>query len=280
MEIEKFSIVRQSPSVNLINDAIEFVLTKAENQFFEKRSQEQEERLIQAEREGVSPPPEKELPDRVNMTTEQTNEVMFDFSSLPYLWQSENPSEINSGLDRVRKKIDTLQFYEEVMNDAIADLQVAIFTLFFTMDFEQAELVYPVFKILNLANNYVMETRKELTGEFVTTDNIFSFIREYPLPRAILSTTNTSVYTKGMLYRFILEKIGSFDFPLPEEESFESAPVSLDFLKELLPSEFLEDLQILSVEENDDISFPYLTKFEKARLVGHRATELFYGCQI
>lgn len=280
MEIEKLSIVRQSPPDNLINDAMDFVLDKMENQFIEKRSQEREERLIQAEREGVAPPPEKDVPDRVNMTTDKTNEVMFEFSSLPYLWQSSDPAEINLGLDQVREKIDVLQFHEEVMDDAMADLQVAVFKLFFNLDFEEAELVYPAFKVLNLANNYVMETRQEeLTAEVVTMDNLFSFIREQSLPRAMLSTTNAAEYTKGILYRFILERIGSFDFPVSEEGPFEPVLMSLDFLKKLLPSELLVDLQILSSEETGETTFPYLTKFEKSRLIGHRATELSMGAR-
>ena len=277
MEIENLSIVRQGPADNEINNALELVLNKMENLFLKKRDKEREEQLMQAEREGVDPPEEKEIPDLSNMSSDQTNEIMFEFSSLPDLWQVEDPAEINSGLNRVGEKINSLQFHEEVMEEAMADLQVAIFTLFFNVDFEEALHVYPVFKILNLANIFVMETRREeLTSQVVTVDNIFSFIREHALPKALLATTNVTEYVKGILYRFILEKIGNFDFPTTEERPFKPSHMSIEFLKQLLPSELLVDLELLS-EETDAKPFLYLTKFEKTRLIGQRATEISMG---
>jgi len=175
--------------------------------------------------------------------------------------------------------IDVLQFHEKVMDDAMADLQVATFQLFFKLNFEQSERVYPIFKGLNSANNFVMESRKEgLTSETATQDNIFSFIRSANLPkRSKLPTDNIIEYTKGLLYRFLLERIGSFNFPSHEEKDFPPVKMSKRFLETMIPSELLIDLQILSEEPTEKDTIPYLTKFEKARLIGQRATEISMG---
>jgi len=102
MELDRLSIVQRAPTENQINDVLNYVQNKMENLFIDDWNKERDEALLQAERQGIDPPEEKDIPDRINMTIDRTNEILFEFSSLPYFWKVEDPTQITFGLDKVQ----------------------------------------------------------------------------------------------------------------------------------------------------------------------------------
>nr|QBK91971.1 MAG: RNA polymerase domain protein [Pithovirus LCPAC304] len=287
MDLEELSIVRETPSESEIKtvtdgvlNAITLLSERAFNEQKEKRKQEEADQDLQSTAENPT------KPKRVSLSSDQVFEVLYELRALPRFWEVEDPTEINLALDILQTNLSMLQFPEGFEEKVVGDLEVGVFGLLFGLDRKTALEVYPVFKALNMANEYVVSpatTDALFAEESITMENLLAALQEIDVSSSAqskLRTDNPSEYAKVLLYRFLLERIG--DVRLPTESSDDRIAVSQELLEHFIPTDLLIDVGILTKgnEPQSKDSASYLTNFERARLIGHRATEISENAKI
>ena len=281
------SIVRETPSESEIKTVTDGVLNtitllseRAFNEQKEKRKQEEADQDLQS----TANPPTK--PKNVSLSSDQVFEVLYELRALPRFWNVEDPAEINLALDILQRNLEGLQFPEGFSEETVSGLEVGVFGLLFGLQGKTASEVYPVFKALNMSNEYVVSpatTDALFAEESITMENLLAALQEIDVSSVIQSqirTDNPSEYAKVLLYRFLLERIG--DVRLPTESSDDRIIVSQELLEHFIPTDLLIDVGILTKgnEPQSKDSASYLTNFERARLIGHRATEISENAKI
>lgn len=285
MDLETLSLIDVAPSESRIDTMFEEVTTHVETISLEKLEKEREELKKQEENQDLQAKPKDiPIPEKIPLTPDQLLEVMYDFFSLPRLWISSDPVQVSLALDRIKTKLEGRLFSENVIEEAMKDLQVAIFGLMFALDFETSSKIVPIYKAINLANDYVVSKAEALNEDAITLDDVLNDLLEIAPSSEIegkLGTDNIVEYAKLIIYRLLLERIGDVNLPTIRSEDVETS-VSLELLMRLIPIESLIDVGILTRgnEPRSDESLAYATKYEKARVIGHRATDISMGAKI
>lgn len=285
MDLETLSLVDMAPSESRIDTMFEEVTASVETISLEKLEKEREKIQKQEDNQDLQAPPKDiPIPEKIALTSDQVVEVMYDFFSLPRLWISSDSAQISLALDRIKTKLEGRLFSENVIEEAMKDLQVAIFGLMFGIDFETASEILPVYKAINIANDYVVSKADMLNEDAITLDDVLNDLLEISPSSEIeekLGTDNIAEYIKLVIYRLLLERIGDVNLPTTRSEDVETA-VSLKLLMRLIPIESLIEIGILNRgnEPRSDESLAYATKYEKARVIGHRATDISMNAKI
>lgn len=284
MDIQDLSIVNEPLLEVNVDTMLKIVTERIEKLNEDKRAEKKEkEKNVEEDQEIEAPPEPEPEPENIALTEREMDEVMYDITSIPRFWVVKDVEETNRSIDLIESKVGELLFPEGFNDEAVQDLQVAVFALMFGLDFESSTYIYPVYSALNMANDYIVSptTQKSVEKEAITFEDILSALTLAKPPITTdFGTDEAIVYAKIVLYRFLLSRIGDVLLPTSPEEG--ATEVDQGLLMRMIPTSLLIDVGILSrgVEPTERDSSSYLTKFEKARLVGERAKEISFGSKI
>lgn len=278
INLDEIGLVSNPLTESHINSVLDTVSIKIE-ELNSKALREQILKIDKAERDqGLeSPYRDIEVPENIKLTT-QVFDVMYNFKRIPDHWVSKNAGIISDTISLLQTKISERSFPETLIEETVRELEVAVFALLFNLDNELSELIYPIFKSLYLANEYVIMTEKKggVDENSIEFSSILDLIKKSD-PKDFLEKFegNAMSYVKILIYRILLERIGNFTLPSEERER-NALNVPKELLMKMIPTSRLIELGIIAkgTEVLGSETSPFLTNFERARLIGERAREI------
>lgn len=238
---------------------------------------------------------EKPLDERqelINVFIEP-DDVLDDFQTLPKFWsyKDKDPDKVSNKTDPItlslvdlESSFSALEFPKKFLSEAISYLQIGTFSLFFEgVSFDQAEIYYPVFKSIQQSNDFILLTYQEDSIDKADINTLIAIADE-----------KTNVYKDDIIlkdiikvrwYNYLLERVGQIPFPETPEIAPQDTNSTLTktYLEKELSMGRLVALGIVESGEEKEkgkMSVPFLTNFEKARLIGERAKEIAKNARI
>lgn len=276
--LDEINIISEPLNLSNVETALDIVSNKMEMLKMDEVRKKIKEIEKLRKNQGLENIPYKEIevPENVKLTT-QIPDLMYNFIRLPDHWVSKNAGLLSDMIQFLSNKIAARFFPETQLDTAAGELEVVVFSLIFGLSFELSEKIYPIYQTLYLANEYVIESYKTngVDENSVTFEDLMHFLEESNTEETQKKINGDVLeYVKILIYRILLERIGNVTLPSTAEPG--ALKVSKELLIKLIPTSLLIEYGILAkgteVQEGD--TFPFLTNFEKARLLGERAREI------
>lgn len=278
--LDKINIISKPLNPSNVETVLDVVSNKMETLKMEEVREKIKEIEELRKNQGLDTPYEEiEVPEDVKLTT-QISDLMYNFVRLPDHWVSENSGMLSDAIQFLNNKIAARFFPETQIVATVKELEVVVFSLLFGLSIDLSEKIYPIYQTLYLANEYTIESYKinGLDENSISFDVLKHFLEESNTEKNQRKIKGDVLeHIKILTYRILLERLGNVSLPSKAEPG--ALKVSKDLLMKLIPTSLLIEYGILAkgaeVQEGD--TFPFLTNFEKARLVGERTIEIAEG---
>lgn len=267
MSLDHIELISSLPSETIMKTLFEGVSGEIEELKLDK-IRNQREQIKKAEDRQNLQAPYKDIiiPENIKLTT-HVRDIMYNFSNIPQHWNSENPAILSESINIIRDKISSRLFPEGFEKETAEKLEYAIFSLLFDTEIGVSKLIYPVYRVLYLANEYIITMKDEINEETIKPVDILNHLKTLD-PNFFREKLGGDVfdYLKIIIYRALLERIGTVN--LPKERQKGAFNVPRDMLVELIPIDRLIELGLVGKEDD------YISSFEKSRIIGERAKEI------